>query len=202
MYDIFGYTDQTLQGADIIAFGETDHPFQVIMPDFWEGDPCDFALYPPDTPEKQAKLGEWFQKASPPIHLPKIAPILEAAKQSNSNISKWGVIGYCWGGKMASLLSQEGSPFKVAVQTSPALIDPSEGAKVTIPMMILASEDESKEEVSQYSDNLKVTKQIETFTGYGHGFMSARADLDNAFDKEGYTKGYHLANKFLHDHLS
>ena len=32
LYDIFGDFPQTLQGADIIAFGDKEKPYQVFMP--------------------------------------------------------------------------------------------------------------------------------------------------------------------------
>jgi len=32
VYDIFGYFPQTLQGADIIASGDKENPYQVFMP--------------------------------------------------------------------------------------------------------------------------------------------------------------------------
>ena len=45
VYDIFGYFPQTIQGADILATSDKDHPYQVFMPDFFEGVPCDTAWY-------------------------------------------------------------------------------------------------------------------------------------------------------------
>lgn len=32
VYDIFGFFPQTIQGADILAFGDKDHQYQVFMP--------------------------------------------------------------------------------------------------------------------------------------------------------------------------
>jgi hypothetical protein len=39
IYDIFGYFDQTLQGADILA---TSHhqKYKVFIPDWFKGEPC------------------------------------------------------------------------------------------------------------------------------------------------------------------
>lgn len=42
VYDIFGYFEQTLQGADILAHGAKEE-YQVFMPDFFEGNPADIA---------------------------------------------------------------------------------------------------------------------------------------------------------------
>lgn len=32
VYDIFGYFDQTIQGADILAAGDSERKYQVFMP--------------------------------------------------------------------------------------------------------------------------------------------------------------------------
>lgn len=41
VYDIFGFFNQTLQGADILAYTDKDRQYQVFMPDFLEGNPAD-----------------------------------------------------------------------------------------------------------------------------------------------------------------
>lgn len=48
IYDIFGYFPQTIQGADILAYGDKENQYQVFMPDFFEGSPADISWYPPD----------------------------------------------------------------------------------------------------------------------------------------------------------
>lgn len=45
MYDIWGYFPQTLQGADILATSDQHDSYQVFMPDFFEGEPCNKAWY-------------------------------------------------------------------------------------------------------------------------------------------------------------
>lgn len=68
VYDIFGFFPQTLQGADILASGDSEKKYQVFMPDFFEGSPAAIGWYPPDSKEKEEKLGNFFQtKAAPPI---------------------------------------------------------------------------------------------------------------------------------------
>ena len=57
VYDIFGFFPQTIQGADILAHSDKEHPYQVFVPDFFDGEPADISWYPPDTKEKGEKLG-------------------------------------------------------------------------------------------------------------------------------------------------
>jgi len=201
VYDIFGFRNQTLQGADILAYSDTEHPYQVFVPDFFEGNPANITWYPPDTEDKQKALGDWFQTAAPPKHLPKIPAFLDAAEKQNSNIKSWGIIGYCWGGKMASLIAGKQTRFKAAVQTSPAMIDSTDAEKVVIPMMVLASKEEPAEEVKKYGEALKVKKHVETFEDQLHGFMSARGDLKDEKVRGEYERGYKLTLQFFHDNL-
>lgn len=49
IYDIFGFKDQTIQGADILATSDKENQYKVFMPDFFEGKPVDISDYPPDT---------------------------------------------------------------------------------------------------------------------------------------------------------
>jgi carboxymethylenebutenolidase len=202
IYDIFGFYPQTIQGADILAFSEAQHPYQVFMPDFFDGNPAQISWYPPDDDDKKEKLDQWWTSAAPSQHLPKIERLLDAAETFNRNIKTWGVIGYCWGGKMASILAGTDARFEAAVQTSPARIDPSEAEEAKIPMMILASEEESEDQVKQYSTRLNVKKQVEHFGDQAHGFMSARADLENPQARSAYHEGYRLALDFFKENLT
>ncbi|KAJ8122549.1 hypothetical protein ONZ43_g1290 [Nemania bipapillata] len=202
VYDIFGFFPQTLQGADILAAGNGQESYQVFMPDFFEGNAAKIEWYPPKTKEQQACLGEWFQCADWSVHRKKLPGLLRAAEEINPEIKAWGIIGYCWGGKMASIVAgDEPGLFKVAVQTSPARIDHKDAQHVKIPTMLLASEEESVESVEQYAEHLDVPKHVERFEDQVHGFMSARADLADGRARKEYERGYALALKFFNDHL-
>lgn len=70
------------------------------MPDFFDGEPADISWYPPDNEEKGKKLGEFFQaKAAPPKTLPRVSKVVKELGESRG-VEKWGVVGYCWGGKV------------------------------------------------------------------------------------------------------
>ena len=107
IYDVFGYFPQTQQGADMVSAALTSagEPTVVIMPDFFHGNFVPLEWYPPDTDEKRAGVAAWFKTALPPLHIPKVPGIVAAAEQAFPRVKTWGVLGYCWGGKMASLLS-------------------------------------------------------------------------------------------------
>jgi dienelactone hydrolase len=202
IYDIFGYFPQTLQGADILAHSDKEHQYQIFMPDFFMGSPADISWYPPDTKEKGEKLGAFIKnEAEPSKTLSKIPGVLEDAEKGNSSIKSWGIVGYCWGGKMVSLSSAGDTKFKAAAELHPSMVDPEDAKKISIPMCMLASKDEDAKLVDGFEANLKGTKHVETFGDQVHGWMAARADLADKRVKEEYERGYKTLLTFFHDNL-
>lgn len=105
VYDIFGFSSQAKQGADLLAYSDASHEYQVFMPDLLRGQPADYDLFPADTDEKQRKMKELFEG---PADIPKTVEILpatikEIAEQA-PGIKKWGGVGFCWGGKVRLIL--------------------------------------------------------------------------------------------------
>ena len=102
IYDIFGFSPQGLQGADILAHSDSSHQYQVFIPDFFIGKPAEHAWYPPDTKEKGEKLGAFFKgPAAPPKTAEKIPSVVkEITEKTGGTINTWGALGMCWGGKV------------------------------------------------------------------------------------------------------
>lgn len=220
IYDIFGFFPQTLQGADILAHSDKEHQYRIFIPDWFEGKPADISWYPPDTDDKGKKLREFFQTtAAPPKTVQRVNKVMEELQSQNPGIKSWGVVGYCWGGKVVSssrsssfhplltdfqivnLVSQSGTPFKAAATCHPAMVDPNDAPNVTIPMLMLPSKDEDQSAVDQYEAKLKVPKQVEWFKDQIHGFMAARGDLEDDGVRSAYEKGYQTLLNFFHQHL-
>jgi len=202
VYDIFGFFPQTIQGADILAHSDKEHQYQVYMPDFFEGEYADVAWYSLDPKEKGEKVGNFVKtKAGPAKHLPKVKQIVQEAVEQNPNIKSWGIMGYCWGGKIASIVAGQQTKFTAAVQAHPAMVDAADAEKVQIPMCVLASKEEPAEDVKKYDEALKVKKHVETFPTQIHGWMSARADLEDEEVLKEYERGYKVALTFFHDNL-
>ncbi len=72
------------------------------------------------------------------------------------------------------MVSQQGTLFKAAACCHPAMVDPADATKITIPIAILASKDEDKKAIDEYKSNLKVANVVETFSDQVHGWMAAR----------------------------
>ncbi|KAL1960469.1 hypothetical protein VTO42DRAFT_7768 [Malbranchea cinnamomea] len=205
VYDIFGFFDQTIQGADILSTSDPEQKYRVFMPDFFEGSPADISWYPPQTEEQKQKLGHFFQtKAPPPDTLSRIPGIVAAANKlhpSGSFSGGWGIVGYCWGGKITSLAAGKDSLFKAAAQCHPAMVDPNDATKVTIPMALLASKDEDEPTIEAYKANLKVPHHVDYYKTQIHGWMAARGDLSDPEVRKQYEHGYKTVLGFFREHL-
>ncbi|KAF9887278.1 hypothetical protein FE257_010406 [Aspergillus nanangensis] len=202
IYDIFGFFPQTIQGADILSTSN-EQKYRVFMPDFFEGQPADITWFPPQNDEHKQKLGQFFQtKAAPPNTLSKIPGVVsDASKLAATGQFDWSILGYCWGGKIASLASgADNKTFKAAIQCHPAMLSPDDAKAVTIPMALLASKDEDAKEVQDYGANLRVDNYIETFSTQIHGWMAARSNLDDEEVRKEYERGYRTALDFFHKH--
>jgi dienelactone hydrolase len=189
-----------------LATSDKDRKYRVFIPDFFEGEPADISWYPPKTEEAQKKLGNFFQtKAAPPATLSKIPGVVADADRlapGTSGFTKWGILGYCWGGKVANLVvGKDNITFKAAAQAHPAMLDPNDAKNITVPIAVLASKDEDPAAVKGYQENLKVPNHVETFSTQIHGWMAARANLEDPEVRKEYERGYQTVLGFFHEHL-
>lgn len=110
IYDIFGFSSQALQGADILARADESHQYQVFMPDFFLGKPLSLSVFPPDTDEKKKQMGDFFAgPANPPDNAQKVPELVKKLGQKHTGIQKWGSLGMCWGGKVGEFVLQNGA---------------------------------------------------------------------------------------------
>lgn len=202
IFDIFGFFPQSLQGADILSTSDKHNQYQVFMPDFFDGKPADISWFPPTDEDKKAKLGNFFANQGAPPKTAAIVPsTLKEIEKLYPSIKTWGVAGFCWGGKIVSLTSKEGTPFKAGTACHPAMVDPSDAGAITIPICILASKDEPADAVKSFGENLKVEKHIETFSDQIHGWMAARSNLEDERNKAEYERGYKILLDFFGKHM-
>ena len=202
IYDIFGYYPQTLQGADILAHSDQEHQYQVFIPDWFGDKPADLNWFPPTDDDKKQKLGNFFQtQGTAPDKVERIPKLVKDAQSKYPSIKKWGLVGFCWGGKVAVVTAGSTDIFSAVAQVHPAMVDPKDADNVKVPFCCLASQDEPADDIKAFKDNLKVEKHVETFPDQIHGWMAARGDLSNPKVKSEYERGYKTLLTFFHDHL-
>lgn len=64
-------------------------------------------------------------------------------------------------------------------------------------MCVIASKDESEEEIAGFVKALKGVKDVHWFKRSVHGFMSARADLGEELVRAEFERGYGLVLEWL-----
>ena len=170
IYDIFAFTPQTVQGADIL--GET---YLVIIPDLFQGSVAQNDWYPPTNDSQRAHLTAFLNgPADRKKALSVIPTIVAETAKTYPSIEKWGAIGFCWGGKLVALTSAKETQWVVSAQSSPAFVEVGDAAKIAIPHIVLASKDEDKDDIKEYEERLEHVPHVVKTYDRSHGFQSAR----------------------------
>jgi dienelactone hydrolase len=202
IYDVFGYFEQTVQGADILAEGDENHKYKVFIPDWFKGEPLDIGCVPTDTPEKKEKLMDFITKHKPASVASQLPDVVKALSAANPQITSWGVVGYCWGGKVVSLAVTNGAtnPFAIAAEVHPGMVESADAAGIKVPVILLASGEEPEDKVREFEKALTVPKHVEIFKDQVHGWMAARADLSDDRVRAEYARGYKTLLEFFAKH--
>jgi len=200
VFDIFGYASQTLQGADILAKATGA---QVLMPDFFgEGGELTLDRLPPKNEEDKKALQNFFAgSASPPVTAPRLVELANVLKAEG--VKKTGAVGYCWGAKVVNLSAiQEGSPLDAISMIHPSAFSSEDAEKLSIPVGLFVSKDESKEEYEKFLAILskkpfagKVSGKC--YSNMHHGWAAARANLSDSENKKEYEDVYSKASEFF-----
>lgn len=64
------------------------------------------------------------------------------------------------------------------------MVDPKDAEGIRMPLILLASMEEPEDAVRKFEETLQGPKYVETFKDQVHGWMAARADLEDARVKE------------------
>ncbi|OOF94071.1 hypothetical protein ASPCADRAFT_397762 [Aspergillus carbonarius ITEM 5010] len=190
IYDIFGISSQTLQGADLLAARLNA---LVLVPDFFNGGGAAPEWFPPDTEEKNKALWGFINThAAIPENVAVLNKVIAEAKARFSSVKGWAGFGLCWGGKVTVQISGPNSPFLASGQVHPGLMDVEEARKLAIPHIVLASKDEPVDAVKAYSEVIAsngIGGHVETYPTMWHGWMGARANLTGEESLAEYKRG-------------
>jgi dienelactone hydrolase len=81
------------------------------------------------------------------------------------------------------------------------MVDPADAEGISIPLCMLASKEEPDDAVQKFEKALGGDKHVETFKDQVHGWMAARADLEDERVRGEYTRGYETVLKFFAKHI-
>ncbi|KAJ5885508.1 hypothetical protein N7495_010018 [Penicillium taxi] len=202
IYDIFGWSNQTLQGADLLAARLNA---VVVVPDFFKGDTLAPEVIPPDTEEKKKSMSDFFaNQANVPRNIGVLLETVQHLKTRFPSVAKWGGVGLCWGGKVLILASGANTPFVATGQVHPGAMDATDAEKLAVPHIVLASKDEPADAVAAYADIIAKGKGgiVETYPDMWHGWMGARSNLEQESSRVEYTRGYEQLGNFFEKYLS
>ncbi|KAI0167705.1 dienelactone hydrolase family protein [Pestalotiopsis sp. NC0098] len=212
IYDVFGPAPQTLQGADRLAAVIGDAV--VLVPDFFEGVSAQPAWMPADTEAKKAAFAQFrADRADIPRAVDKLLEVRQEAGERWSGVDDeggWGVVGLCWGGKVGVLVSGQGNEgkgrrFAVSGTAHPSRLEAQDAEALNVPYICLASPGEPADLVAQYKEILSKpgkTGVVETYSTMFHGWMGARAKLDDDQNRAEYERGYGQIAEFFGKYLS
>jgi len=177
------------------------------MPDFFKGNSLN-ALYEgldPYGPEK-VEIRRRFMKehAAFDTNSSALIDLVPAIREVYPSVHKVGAFGLCWGGKVA-VLGSIGEPalFHATGQAHPGGLDKEDAKALTVPHICLASKDEAKDVVADYAEILSKHQGsiVETYDKMFHGWMGARANLEDEENRKEYERGYRQVAGFFSRYL-
>ncbi|KAK6362656.1 hypothetical protein TWF730_000111 [Orbilia blumenaviensis] len=190
IYDAYGYSDQVLTAADLLS---KLSGALVIVPDIL-GDaaipPQHQSLDQVSEEEKNSLVGKLMGKINEFRDFP--GQILDGMKiwgSSWPSIEKWGIFGLCFGGKVVAVMSRKDTPYLVSGQAHPSFLVDEDPELVVIPHICLASKDEDPDKIANYQTVLGQHCYVETYSENIHGWMGAKADLQDPEKMASFEKG-------------
>lgn len=182
--------------------------YKVFMPDFFEGRPAPLTWMPmPDKsgrepPADDRALDEFCQgPGNTEKTIEKVLRITQISQANNPQIAKWGLVGFSWGGYVASCLLAAGSPFEACVQVYPGWPGQEVAERIAKPILAVCSKDEPESEYAHFRPFLKVEAHFVHFPDMIHGWMSARGDLYRPDVQRDYQRGYEVVAEWFMRHM-
>jgi len=205
VYDIFGFFPQTQQGADMIA---STLKTTVYMPDFFEPkEPFPTSKHPPKSDQDKADLQAFFGPdgaANAPANIGKLTEFAQTLK--SNGVKHVGSYGFCWGAKICILSGGNSTPLDAVAMVHPAMLSSDDATKLTVPLAMYITKDESTEEYNKINDIISKKpfaskSDSKNYTDMFHGFAAARADLKNQENKTEFENVYGKLVTFFNNTL-
>ncbi|KAG0173532.1 hypothetical protein DFQ28_008198 [Apophysomyces sp. BC1034] len=194
IYDIFGLHKNTQQFCDVLA---EHRGYKVLLPDFFRGDAWNQSL------GNTEAIVAWLGKVGT---FDVIAPQLEQVRESlqAQGVTTAGLVGFCWGAKIAVLATAVDSFFGAASLVHPSLVDIKDAENAKAPILALPSKDEP--DMTAYMEVLYKKSfgsqcKHQRFDDMAHGFCGGRADWSDELNKKRATEVIQLTVNFFDETL-
>ncbi|ORY97566.1 Alpha/Beta hydrolase protein [Syncephalastrum racemosum] len=193
IYDIFGFHVNTKQFCDVLA---NRCGYRVVMPDFFRGEPWSPAKM---TPADMPSLMEWVGKVGTiDVVLPQLQAVRDWIKPQGVNQA--GIVGFCWGAKIAVQATAKDSFFGSASLIHPSFVDTKDAEEAGAPILAIPSKDEP--DMTEYMAVLAKKPfgnlcEHHRFDDMHHGFAAARGDWNDEVNKKRATEAVQLTANFF-----
>jgi len=209
LYDVFGFSSQIIEGADIFAHsssssskdGGSEDGCLTFMPAFFGTTPAPLEWAPIDGEMDEAKLEPFCEThgATEPT-LARMEELRRRFVEMYPRAEKWGLVGYCWGGYTANFALLPPTSYLAATILHPGF--PITCApRIACPLLVLCSKDEPESDYAEYVPLLKVPHSVVRFDDMVHGWLSARGDLERGEVRKGFDNGYALIGEWFRRYL-
>jgi len=198
IYDIFGFHNNTFQGADHLA---QKCGFTIAMPDFFRGKGWKTDNIPPKEgrPAMQAyiqSIGSWE------LVRPDLLATIEFLKEEGK--TSIGGYGFCFGGKKLAQAGEE--LFKAVALVHPTNLSPRDGDLFNVPVALIPSGGEDPKVMNSIWETLQkkdfAGKCVrKDFLDCHHGFASARSDYNDPRLAGRVREAYEVMAKFFEETL-
>ncbi|KAJ2025636.1 hypothetical protein GGI06_000504 [Coemansia sp. S85] len=193
-YDAFRYHPNVFQICDIL--GSLGH--YVVAPDLFRGEPL--TMEDLGSPVAMGKFtqnsGSW--NTSKPNYVQGIEYL------RNSGVTSVGVIGFCWGGKVALTSLQELDGIVGGAIIHPARVTSDDFAKINVPLLALPYNDVDLEMFKKGHEELGTRPfgakcRLESFVDVVYGFCGPRGDWSDPAIAKRVNDAIQLVAAFFDD---
>ncbi|KAH8547499.1 Alpha/Beta hydrolase protein [Umbelopsis sp. PMI_123] len=197
IYDAFALHPNTKQFCDVLA---KQCGYLVVMPDWFRGNSI-----------TEDMLGDlegvraWLSKVGT---YEVLAPSIQRVKEYlvSTGIEKTGIVGFCWGAKIAIELSGKDSYYSAASLIHPSMFTLEDADAAQAPLLLIPAQNdpdftEFMERLSRYpfGDKCKHVR----FDDVQHGFAAALGNWEEgSLDKERATEAIQLTLDFFAEHVN
>lgn len=179
VYDIFGFHNNTFQGADHLA---RECGYTIVMPDFFRGRGWKTDNIPPK--EGRDAMQAYIQSiGSWEILRPDFLQVVEHLKSEGK--TSIGAYGFCFGGKKLAQAAAAGEDlFKSVALVHPTSLDPGDGNIFSVPVALIPSAGEDQAVMNAIWETLQQKPFAQQcvrkdFLDAHHGFASARSNWND-----------------------
>jgi len=194
VYDVFGFHDNTKQFCDLLSKALN---VRVVLPDFFRGS---------KRPENREEMQVWIQQVG---NWEKVKKDLDLTIDylKKAGASKFGILGFCWGAKVAIDAVKNDTPIRAAAAIHPSGKLVVEDAKeVHVPVALLPAKTDSDMQpfmdILEKNDNESFKKSVHRrFDDMHHGFAAARGDWADPLNAQRANEALEILVKFFKDNV-